>query len=202
MIGFLRGNVGAVFDDYIIIDVGGVGFNVHIPYSTLVMINNCGEEIKLFTHMTVREDAMTLYGFLSYDELSIFKLLIGVSGVGPKYALGLLSTFSVSDIRLAIMANDAKTISKAPGIGIKSAQKIILELKDKIKLEDVIHTTGAVNISNNGDAMSESMQDALDALIALGYSTTESLRAVRSCDITEEDDVESILKKSLKLIKR
>lgn len=202
MIGYLKGNVGAILDDLLIIDVNGVGYNVYVPINQLAMINGCGDEIKLYTHMTVREDAMTLYGFMSYDDLKLFKLLIGVSGVGPKYALGLLSTFNVSDLRLAILANDAKTISKAPGIGLKSAQKIILELKDKISMEDVIHSHNNTNISIPSEGMSGDMEDAIDALVALGYSTTDALRAVRNCSAEESDDCEMIIKKALKIIKR
>lgn len=202
MIGLLRGKVEVILDDYIILDVGGIGFNVHVPLNQIALISNTGEDIKLYTHMSVREDAMTLYGFFSYDDLQLFKLLIGVSGVGPKYALGILSTFTPSDLRMAIMSNDAKTISKAPGIGLKSAQKIILELKDRISIEDVIHTSSRLNIDLQGDLLSENMQDALDALMALGYSATDSMRAVRNCDISGNDDVEMILKKALKIIKR
>lgn len=202
MIGFLRGEVASIYDGQAIIDVGGVGYNVLMPTSSIAVLPGLSNEVKVYTHLSVREDAMTLYGFLSADDLNLFKLLIGVSGVGPKFALGMLSAFSASEIKLAIMSMDHKTLSKAPGIGQKSAQKIILELKDKISIEDVIMTRATqIEVKNTG-ALTEAMQDAQEALVALGYSATDSLRAIRSCDIDENDDVEKILKMALKAMKR
>lgn len=203
MIGFLRGEVDTILDDRIIIDVNGVGYNILMPSKQISLLPDIGNTIKLYTHLSVREDAMTLYGFLTLEDLSIFRMLIGVSGVGPKFALGVLSTFDASELRLAIMSMDAKTISKAPGIGLKSAQKIILELKDKISIEDVIFS------NNNSDSfqvskgpLSLAMEDASEALIALGYSATDSLRAVRECGANDKDDAETIIKKALKIMKR
>lgn len=205
MIGFLRGELDSFFDDRIILDVNGMGFNVFMPSSQIATFSRTGIEVKIYTYMSVREDAMNLYGFLTADDLNLFKMLIGVSGVGPKFALGLLSTFTANDLKMSILSMDSKTISKSPGIGIKSAQKIILELKDKISLDEVINNS--LNINSASDktqnaTMTEAMQDAIDALIALGYSSTDSLRAVRECSQETEDDVELILKKALKHIKR
>ena len=202
MIGFLRGRVASVETGKAIIDVSGVGMNVLMPERALADLPGLDEEVKVYTHLSVREDAMTLYGFLTSDELSFFRMLIGVSGVGPKYALGILSCFTVSEIRLAVLSGDAKTISKAPGVGLKSAQKIILELKDKVSIEDVINVpVGDVPVQG-GSGLTDAMKDAQEALMALGYSATDSLRAIRSCGCGEDDDVEVVLKMALKAMKR
>lgn len=200
MIGFLRGEVAAVGTDIAVIDVGGVGYNVFMPASALCMLPPVGCETKVYTYLSVHEDAMTLFGFLNPDDLAFFKKLISVSGVGPKFALGALSTFSASDLKVAILSQDAKTISKAPGIGLKTAQKIILELKDKVSYEDVVSFNEKGDIGNKDTALSEAMQMATEALTALGYSATDSLRAVRNCKCNEDDDVEAILKQALRFM--
>lgn len=203
MIGFLRGNVAGIYSGRVVIDVNGVGYNVLMPESSLAALPGLNESVKVFTHLSVREDAMTLYGFLTADDLELFRMLIGVSGVGPKFALGVLSTFTVSELRFAVLSQDAKTISKAPGIGLKSAQKIILELKDKISFEDVCvlpEDNGSTAPSNN--ARSEAMIDAQEALVALGYSASDALRAVRDCGCSVDDDVETVIKAALKVMKR
>ena len=143
---------------------------------------------------------MILYGFLSKDDLEIFKLLITVSGIGPKGGLAILSTLPADDLRFAILSGDSKAISKAPGIGAKTAQRVILDLKDKLSLEDAFEkklenqTSGAVSSMN-----STVKNDAVMALNALGYSSTESLKAVSKVDITEDMDVEDVLKFALKI---
>ena len=202
MIGFLRGEIASISEDKIIIDVNGIGFNVYMPAGQISLLSGIGNEIKVYTYMNVREDAMTLYGFLNSDDLSFFKLLIGVSGVGPKFALGLLSTFNVNELRMAILSMDAKTISKSPGIGIKSAQKIILELKDKVQLKDIIKIETSDNYNCADAVMTEAMQDAVEALTTLGYSATDSLRAVRECGAGPDDDFDTVIKNALKLMKR
>ena len=142
---------------------------------------------------------MILYGFLSKDDLEIFKLLITVSGIGPKGGLAILSTLSADDLRFAILSGDSKAISKAPGIGAKTAQRVILDLKDKLSLEDAFEK----KLENQDSGVAASMNstvknDAVMALNALGYSSTESLKAVSKVDITEDMDVEDVLKLALK----
>lgn len=158
-----------------------------------------GDEVLLHTFFNVKEDAMHLFGFLSKDDMEIFKLLLGVNGVGPKAALGILSVMSADDIRFAVLADDAKTISKAPGIGTKTARKLILELKDKVSLEDAFekrleNQAGAPVPTVENDAVSEAVQ----ALTALGYSSADALKAVRKADIAEGMTTEEILKSALK----
>ena len=141
---------------------------------------------------------MILYGFLDKDDLEVFKLLIGVSGIGPKGALGILSSLSSDDLRFAVLAGDAKAIAKAPGIGAKTAQRVILELKDKMSLEDAFEKkTEHVQMQKNSEG-NQTKNDAVLALTALGYSSTESLKAVSAVEITDEMGVEDVLKAALK----
>lgn len=185
--------------DSIVVEAAGVGYLIYIPTQYFDMLPDEGEDVKIYTYLCVREDAMILYGFLSKDDLEIFKLLITVSGIGPKGGLAILSTLSADDLRFAILSGDSKAISKAPGIGAKTAQRVILDLKDKLSLEDAFEkklenqTSGAA-VSINSTVKN----DAVMALNALGYSSTESLKAVSKVDITEDMDVEDVLKLALK----
>ncbi|MCD8022390.1 MAG: Holliday junction branch migration protein RuvA, partial [Lachnospiraceae bacterium] len=157
-----------------------------------------GQEVQVFTWLSVSQDAFRLYGFLDEDDLDIFKLLINVSGVGPKAALGILSVLTADALRLAVLSDDVKAIAKAPGIGNKTAQKVILELKDKMNLEDAMEhkLVGESQIPLHSSAKEE----AILALSALGYSSGDALRAVNRCDLTEDMDTETILKLALKQI--
>ena len=149
MIGFVRGNLVEKGNDHVIVDNQGIGYLIYTPESVLNELPPIGNIVKIHTFMYVREDQLALYGFLTRDDLEIFKMLIGVSGIGPKGALGILSTIAPNQFRLAVLSGDSKTISKSPGIGPKTAQKLIIELKDKMKIEDVFedaptwHTTDA-----------------------------------------------------------
>mgnify|MGYP001141001573 FL=1 len=143
---------------------------------------------------------MVLYGFLTKDELMVFKLLIGVSGIGPKGALGVLSVMTTDDLRFAVIGDDVKAISRAPGIGAKTAQRVILELKDKLSLEDAFENrlaeTAAKEAGNT--VVKGAKQEAVQALVALGYSSSEALKAVSGVEISDETDTEEILKAALK----
>lgn len=198
MYSYIRGPLAEVEIDHIVIDVYGVGYTIYIPTNCMDYLPGIGEECKIHTYLYVREDAMILYGFLTKDDLDLFKQLITVSGIGPKGALGILSALSADDLRFAILAGDSKTIAKAPGIGAKTAQRVILELKDKMSLEDAFekkldHEKVMVASSNN-----QVKNDAVLALTALGYSSSESLKAVSKVEITEDMDVEAVLKLALK----
>ena len=165
----------------------------------LDFLPSMGNTVKIYTFLNVREDAMQLFGFLTHDDLDIFKMLITVNGIGPKGALGILSVLSTDDLRFAVLSGDDKTISKAPGIGKKTAQKLILELKDKMKLEDVFeHDT--ISGSDNLSQASSVKNDVVMALVALGYSNAEALKAVNGCDISEGMDSDGLLKLALKRI--
>lgn len=199
MYSYIRGPLAEVELDHIVIDVNGIGYNLYIPTNCFEYLPGLGEECKIHTYLYVREDAFVLYGFLTKDDLELFKQLISVSGIGPKGALGILSALSADDLRFAILAGDSKAIAKAPGIGAKTAQRVILELKDKMSLEDAFekkleHQQSSPVMSSNNQVKN----DAVLALTALGYSSTESLKAVSKVEITEDMDVEAVLKQALK----
>lgn len=199
MISYIRGELIAIEEEKIILEVNGVGFGVFMPAQSMNYLPAVGEEVRLHTFLNVREDAIQLYGFLTRDDLKVFKLLIGVSGIGPKGGLSILSQLSPDDLRFAVMAGDAKTISKAPGIGKKTAEKLIIELKDKLDIEDVLNrdTDEYVSVSTAGGT-NEIQAEAVQALVALGYGNTESVKAVKKVPMDESTSVEEVLKSALK----
>ena len=202
MIGFLRGKLEAIYDERIVIDVNGMGFNVSMPVSQLELLEPMGSDVKVYTYLAVREDAMQLYGFITADSLELFKLLIQVNGIGPKGALALLSAMSVEDLRFAIMSGDVGTISKAPGIGAKTAQRLIIDLKDKVSVRDMLNTYSVNNMSAVPSEMNSARAEAIEALTALGYSSTDALRAVRESGADEAADTETIIKLAFKQLAR
>lgn len=200
MIGYLKGEVAGIYEDRIVLEVGGIGYNIYMPASSLDLIDGLGISIKVYTYLLVREDALLLYGFLTKDDLDLYKLLISVNGVGPKGALALLSVMTADDLRFAILSGDAAAISKAPGVGAKTAQRVIIDLKDKIDIaaafeESISH---AVAGASRESALGGIREEAAQALMALGYSQSASYKAVRS--VGEAEDVETVLKKALNVI--
>ena len=199
MISYLSGTIAAFEEDKVIIDVGGVGYGVYMSGQAMGKLPAVGREVKIHTYLNVKEDAMQLYGFLTRDDLMVFKLLIGVNGIGPKGGLGILAALSPDDLRFAVLAGDVKAICAAPGIGKKTAEKLILELKDRLKLEDALeHITADSGTSEGAVYHSEVQSEAVQALVALGYGSTEALRAVKQVDIEETAEVEDVLKLALK----
>jgi len=196
MISYIKGELADIFIDSIVIENNGIGYGVNVPMTVIDQMPQAGTKIKVYTYLYIREDVMSLYGFLTKDDLRVFKLLITVSGIGPKGALGILSTITTDELRFAIMANDAKTISKAPGIGKKTAEKLIIELKDKLKLEDAISLEPNTEDILVGDA--DSRNEAIMALVALGYSHQEAVKAVKAAVITKDMDSGEILKLALR----
>ena len=200
MIAFVRGTAVDMTENSVIVEAGGIGYEIYMTGTDLSQIH-MGEEVKIHTYFNVREDAMQLYGFRSKDDLQMFKLLLGVNGVGPKAAVGVLAGITADELRFAILSDDVKTLSKAPGIGKKTAQKLILELKDKMKLEDAFELKLAHEqekaVAGLGE-ISDGRQEAVEALVALGYSSTDALRAVRKVTDVAPDDVEGLLKAALK----
>lgn len=198
MYAYIKGELAEINTDHIVIEAGGIGYQVFISLQTFDYLPSVGENLKIYTYLYLREDAMILYGFLTKDDLELFKLLISVSGIGPKGGLSILSTLEADDLRFAILSGDAKAISKAPGVGGKTAQRVILELKDKLSLEDAFEAK-TEHVQKNAAAAGGSVKnDAVMALTALGYSSTESLKAVSAVEITEDMDVEEVLKAALK----
>ena len=200
MIAFVRGTAVDMTENSVIVEAGGIGYEIYMTGTDLSQIH-MGEEVKIHTYFNVREDAMQLYGFRSKDDLQMFRLLLGVNGVGPKAAVGVLTGITADELRFAILSDDVKTLSKAPGIGKKTAQKLILELKDKMKLEDAFELKLAHEqekaVAGLGE-ISDGRQEAVEALVALGYSSTDALRAVRKVTDVAPDDVEGLLKAALK----
>lgn len=200
MIAYLDGIVVSVSESRVILDVNHIGFQVFISSRDASEMPGRGEQVTVFTYMNVKEDAMQLYGFLNEDNLEMFKLLLTVNGIGPKAALGVCSALTADDIRFAVLSDDVKTISKAPGIGAKTAKKLILELKDKLSLEDAFEKKLENTVKQEAAAgtADDAKSEAVQALTALGYSASDALKAVRKADIQPDMDVETILKLALK----
>ena len=198
MYAYFKGKIAAKEPELAIIEVNGIGYNIRISAGTGSLLPPVGEEAKLYTYMAVREDAISLYGFLTKDDLDIFKLLIGVNGVGPKGAQSILSVMSPDNLRFAVISGDAKMIAKAPGIGAKTAQRIILDMRDKVSLEDTLHGAEDGAAARIDSTVSDDAKEAVEALAALGYSVTEAARAVREVKGAAQMTVEEILKASLK----
>lgn len=201
MISFIKGELVEIFEDSIVLESNKIGYQINVPGSLIAELPSLGSEIKIYTYLHVREDALKLFGFFTREDLEVFRLLIGVNGIGPKGALGILSVISPDDLRFAVLSDDVKAISRAPGVGAKTAQKLIIELKDKLKLEDAFEIKAnreaqVVQKTAQNDAKSE----AVLALTALGYSNSEALKAVQKVDITADMDVETILKAALKKV--
>ena len=193
MISYLKGTLAWRGEDRVIVETGGVGYQVFVSPMTLSALPQTESEVQLFTHMSVKEDGISLFGFRSMEELTLLHQLIGVSGVGPKGALALLGALPASQIRIAIVTEDAAALAKAPGLGKKTAQKIIIDLKDKMKNETLLPEGWEETPQEMTGAGPKT--EALEALLALGYSRSEAVRALANLP---QEDTESLLKAALK----
>lgn len=205
MIAYIKGEIADISEDNLVLEANNIGYNIKISTGTAGLLPGIGEEVKIYTYTYVREDAFLLYGFLTKDDLEIFKKLITVNGIGPKGGLAILSVMSADDLRFAIIAGDAKAISKAPGIGAKTAERVILDLRDKVSIEDSFVNKEAAALkgmsakaASGAGTAAIARNEAVEALTALGYSASEALKAVKQVEITEGMDVEEILKQALK----
>ena len=210
MIAFLSGTLEYLSGDLAVIDVGGVGYEVNVSAEVSGNLSSIGTGniVKLYTYMYVREGQIALYGFLSRGDLALFKLLITVSGVGPKGGLNLLSVLSADDLRFAIVTGDAKMISRAPGIGKKTAERLILDLKDRVSSGFVPAAADGAGLTGlaeglQRDAAAESLvgtpaSEAVEALVALGYQRAEASRAVKKC--VQKEDTEALLHEALRYL--
>lgn len=200
MISFLKGCIEEKSEKSIFLDVNGVGYEIFMPTGSASVLPSVGEEVKIHTYLQISENGIGLYGFLTKDELNVFKLLITVNGIGPKGAVGILSALTANELRLAVLADDDKAIAKAPGIGAKTAKKLILELKDKFHLEDALEEIAepVQAVTHGKNQMSDAQGEAVQALTALGYSNSDALKAVRLADNGEDLSTEDLLKAALK----
>lgn len=194
MYAYIYGQIIEKEPENLVVEANQIGYNIHIAPGMVPRFPEVGQMAKIYTYTSVREDAFWLYGFTSKDELNLFKLLITVSGIGPKGAVGILSVMDVETLRLAILSQDAKMIAKAPGVGAKSASRIVLELKDKVKPEDVIGSSQ----SEDSSAASVIRQEASEALVALGYTVSDAYRVLQQIEITDETIVEDVIKAALR----
>lgn len=198
MIAFVKGKIDSITEENVVVDTGSFGVNVRISTGTAASLPGIGEEIKLYTYTCVREDMFNLYGFLTRDDLEIFKKLITVNGIGPKGGLAILSVMNADALRFAILSGDAASIAKAPGVGKKTAERVILDLKDKISLEDTSIHKEMVQTQANSSGDNHARNEAVEALTALGYPPADALKAVKTVPVMEDMDVETILKLALK----
>ena len=206
MISYVKGILAAIEEDRIVVETGGIGYGIRVPLSLLEELPALGTEVTVHTYFQVREDSMTLYGFLHPQDREMFRQLIGVNGIGPKGALGILSVMRPDDLRMAVVSGDAKAISKAPGIGPRTAQRLILDLKDKVDLDEVISGfSGTGTAAGSGSVreisgLAAAAKEAAEALTALGYTAAEASRAVKQVEVTEGMNAEDVLKASLKFL--
>ena len=198
MISYVKGILTEIIEDTIIVETGGIGVEIHVPLTLIGSLPHIGDELKIYTYFKVAEDSMSLYGFENRRDLDMFGQLIAISGIGPKGALAILSTLSPDELRMAVIAGDAKAISAAQGIGAKTAQRVILELKDKISAEDLLGSAGYKNTASVASNENTASSEAVEALIALGYTGSQALRAVREVEIDDSMDSEAVLKAALK----
>lgn len=199
MYAYIKGVIAELSEDNLVLECNNIGYNIRIPLSVAQRLPGIGATVKIYTYTSVREDAFNLFGFLSKDDLKIYKELIAVNGIGPKGALNILSVMSADDLRFAILSGDAKAISKAPGIGNKTAERIILDLKDKIKISGDSPDSDVV-LASNSTLNSDARNEALEAMTSLGYSPSEALKAMKQVNITENMDSGAILKLALKAV--
>lgn len=201
MIAYIKGKLEEVRPAAVVVETAGTGYEINVPGSTADELqSHLHEEVKVHTYLQVREDGVALFGFTTRDALEVFKLLITVSGIGPKGALGILSVMSTDDLRFAVLAGDTKAISKCPGIGAKTAGKLILELKDKFKLEDAFEEkwNKTAETAEARESFESVRKDAIEALTTLGYSPSDAIKAVRAVALTEGMSTEDVLKLCLK----
>lgn len=201
MYAYLKGTIEEITEDNLVLEVNQIGYNIKISSRTANLLGGTGSFMKIYTYTLVREDTFQLYGFLTRDDLEVFKKLITVNGIGPKGGLAILSIMSADELRFAILSGDAKAISKAPGVGAKTAERVILDLKDKVSIEDALAPKETLSsVSASGEDIGNEKNEAIEALVALGYSASESLKAVKQVEITENTSAEEILKKALKYL--
>lgn len=199
MISYIKGILEDMSPGMVVVDNHGIGYQMMVPMRG-ESFPKIGQKIKIYTHMHVREDDVSLFGFLSKEEKEAFELLIGVNGIGPKVGLSVLSTLSVYELKMAVISEDVKTISKTPGLGPKGAKKLILELKDKLSFEELEEDGVGAEIFDTSADSSDSVMITIEGLVSLGYSKSEAAIAVNKVEDAKDLTPEELLKKALKNI--
>lgn len=199
MISYIKGTLEDMSPGMVVVDNQGIGYQMMVPMRGEAF-PKIGQEIKIYTHMHVREDDVSLFGFLSKEEKEAFELLIGVNGIGPKVGLSVLSTLSVYELKMAVISEDVKTISKTPGLGPKGAKKLILELKDKLSFDELEEDGVGAEIFDTTSDSSDSVMITIEGLVSLGYSKSEAAIAVNKVEGVADLAPEELLKKALKNI--
>ena len=195
MYAYIEGTIAFLEEDRVVLDAGGIGYEIMVGQRDLVAMDAVGSRTRLYTYFQVSENGIGLYGFLQYEDKKFFEKLISVNGVGPKAGLAILGTLSVSDLKFAILGEDEKAITKAPGVGPKLAKRIILDLKDKVDLAEAYEDRMS---GGNNDHITSVKNDVMMALTALGYSSSDALKALSSVEITEDITEEELLKATLR----
>lgn len=198
MFAYIKGKIEYISEDGFVIENNGIGYSV-LSSGNVTSKLSLHDNTVIHTYLHVREDGINLFGFLTQDEISVFKMLISVSGIGPKGALAIMTVLTVDELRIAVLSEDYKAISKANGVGTKTAQRVVIELKDKFKLDDVLS-----GLSDQADLPDTGSNDIITetamALTSLGYSNVEALRAIKKVKDADKMSVEELLKASLKFI--
>lgn len=198
MYSYIKGELVEIQPESIVVEAGQIGYEIRMPANMVGRLGGIGQSVKVYTYLHVKEDLMELYGFLSRDDLQVFRLLLGVNGIGPKGALAILTALTPDDLRIAVLGEDAKAIAKAPGIGGKTAQRVILELKDRLSLVPVAGNVSPAAQAISQDSSSAVKAEAVQALVALGYSSSEAWKSVGKIELAPEMTVEELLKLCLK----
>lgn len=195
MIHYIRGELVHIGESEIVVDNNGIGYVIEVPASVLPALPTKNEEVKIYTELYVREDILKLFGFLTREDLEIFRMLISVSGIGPKGALAILSIMTPEQLRFAILSNDVDQIATAKGIGKKTASKLVIELQDRLKANITSVTTQSVTLNT---APTSVRAEAIDALVGLGYSVSEAGKALKN--ISEDNSLEDMIKLALRYL--
>ena len=198
MYSYIKGELVEIQPESIVVEAGQIGYEIRMPANMVGRLGGIGQSVKVYTYLHVKEDLMELYGFLSRDDLQVFRLLLGGNGIGPKGALAILTALTPDDLRIAVLGEDAKAIAKAPGIGSKTAQRVILELKDRLSLVPVAGNVSPAAQAISQDSSSAVKAEAVQALVALGYSSSEAWKSVGKIELAPEMTVEELLKLCLK----
>lgn len=197
MFAYIKGTVEDINENGIVIESNNIGFDI-LCSRAVISSADLHKEIKVYTHLNVKEDDMSLFGFIDKEERRIFRLLIGISGIGPKGALAILSTLSLDELKMAVISEDYKAITKANGIGTKTAQRVVIDLKDKIGIADISFNNDVDGLQEN--VSNDNITDTVMALVSLGYSNTQALQAIKKVSGYKDMQVEKLLKETLKKI--